>query len=380
MSARMLAVLVGLLVLIGAGAAWYHRQDNRTTTVESLGKPLLPDLKAAQVAAIEIRQPAEGTLTLVRKDERWVIAERADFPADATKVREFLLKLIELKIGQNEPLAAADRQRLQLAETGKEGAATRLVLKAADGKLLGTVLIGKKYFKGATPDNADRVPGDGRFVMLPTAAERVFIVSDPLAQASAKSSLWVQTDGIAVANPVMMEMRFHDGERWRINKLDGNQGWKLDPVKPGEKAEQSKLSGAAYGLYELKISDVAMPGLSDADAGLDKALTLTAESQEGARYALKLGKPREQDAAIYARIAVEKAPEVKPRVPYKDEKPEDKARFDKEYSERFAKDQNRYAREKALAAWTVTVPLKTLNEVLKRRADLLEKKDGGAKK
>jgi len=378
MSARMLAVLVGLLVLIGGGAAWHYRQDNRNTTVESLGKPLLPDLKAAQVAAIEIRQP-EGTLTLVRKDERWVIAERADFPADATKVREFLLKLIELKIGQNEPLAAADRPRLQLAESGKE-AATRLVLKAADGKALGTLLVGKKYFKGATPDNAERMPGDGRFVMLPASTERVFIVSDALAQASAKTSLWVQTDGIAVANPVMMEMRFHDGERWRINKLDGNQGWKLDPLKPGEKAEQSKLSGAAYGLYELKISDVAVPGLSDVDTGLDQALTLTAESQEGARYALKLGKPREQDAAIYARITVEKAPEVKPRMPYKDEKPEDKAKFDKEYNERFAKDQNRYAREKALAAWTVTVPLKSLNEVLKRRADLLEKKDGGAKK
>jgi hypothetical protein len=378
MSARMLAVLVGLLVLIGGGAAWHYRQDNRNTTVESLGKPLLPDLKAAQVSAIEIRQP-EGTLTLVRKDERWVIAERADFPADATKVREFLLKLIELKIGQNEPLAAADRPRLQLAESGKE-AATRLVLKAADGKALGTLLVGKKYFKGATPDNAERMPGDGRFVMLPASAERVFIVSDALAQASAKTALWVQTDGIAVANPVMMEMRFHDGERWRINKLDGNQGWKLDPLKPGEKADQSKLSGAAYGLYELKLSDVAAPGQSDADTGLDKALTLTAESQEGARYLLKLGKPREQDAAIHARIVVEKAPEVKPRIPYKDEKPEDKAKFDKEYNERFAKDQNRYAREKALVAWTVMIPLKSLNEVLKRRADLLEKKDGSAKK
>lgn len=379
MSARMLAVLVGLLVLLGGGAAWYYRQDNRSTTVESLGKPLLADLKAAQVATIEIQQP-DGTLTLARKGERWVIAERADFPADATKVRDFLLKLIELKIGQNEPLAATDRPRLQLAETGKEGAATRLVLKAADGKLLGTLLVGKKYFKGATPDNADRVPGDGRFVMLPTTTDRVFIVSDPLAQASAKTALWVQTDGIAVANPVMMEMRFHDGERWRINKLDGNQGWKLDPLKPGEKAEQSKLSGAAYGLYELKISDVAAPGLSDADAGLDKAITVTAESQEGARYVLKLGKPREQDAAIHARITVEKAPEVQPRVPYKDEKPEDKEKYDKEYYERFAKDQNRYAREKALAAWTVMIPLKSLNEVLKRRADLLEKKDGGAKK
>ena len=34
-------------------------------------------------------------------------------PADVERVREFLLKAIELKVGQAEPLGAADRKRLK---------------------------------------------------------------------------------------------------------------------------------------------------------------------------------------------------------------------------------------------------------------------------
>ena len=46
------------------------------------------------------------------------IAERADFPADLSKVREFVLKAIGLKVGQSEPLGEKDRARLNLDASG----------------------------------------------------------------------------------------------------------------------------------------------------------------------------------------------------------------------------------------------------------------------
>lgn len=383
MNARTLAVLVALLVLIGGAAVYYYQQQGRTTTVESLGKPLLPGLKAADIESIAIRE-AGGTLTLVRKDSRWTLAERGGFPADATKVREFVLKALELKIGQNEPLAASDRQRLQLSEpAAKEGGATEVQFKGKDGKALATLLVGKKYFKGAAPDNVDRAPGDGRFVAVPSAAGRVYIVSDPLAQASAKSAAWIVTDGIAVSDPVAVEMQFRDGERWRVHKEPKGSGeWKLEPLKPGEKAEQSKLSSAAYGLYELKLADVAPPDLKPVDAGLEKPITLSATDQEGVRYTLRLGKPREADATLYANVSVEGAIRIRPRQAPKNEKPDDKdkAKWDKEWAERQAKMQERIEREKTLANYTVLLPLKSLNDVLKRRDELLDKNKEPAKK
>src|SRR5205814_1183621 len=142
------------------------------------GKPIFKDLKAADVAAIRIVEP-KAALTLKRKDDAWVIAERGDFPADVAKVREFVVKAIGLKIGQSEALGDKDRARLNL-----DASATRLEFDAADGKPLGKLLVGKKYFKREV-ENPEKAAADGRFVALPAETGTVYIIGDPLAQASA---------------------------------------------------------------------------------------------------------------------------------------------------------------------------------------------------
>jgi hypothetical protein len=125
MSGRALAILVALLLVLGGGALLLHQQRGReAANVAALGRPLLKDLKAADVAAIRIEAP-EGTLSIVRKGDLWTIAERDDFPADLEKVRGFVLNALELKVGQSEPIGTADRARLALNETG-DGAGTRL--------------------------------------------------------------------------------------------------------------------------------------------------------------------------------------------------------------------------------------------------------------
>ena len=142
----------------------------------TLGRTLFKDLKAADIATIRIVEP-KATLTLQRKDERWVIAERADFPADTGKVREFVLKVIGLKIGQSEPLGEKDRARLNLDASG-----TRWNFKAADGKDLGVFTVGRKYFKREV-DNPAKAIADGRFVSLPGDGGTAYLVGDPLTQA-----------------------------------------------------------------------------------------------------------------------------------------------------------------------------------------------------
>ena len=70
MSARALAVLVILLVIIGGAALLYQRQqaNERPQNAALLGKPLLKDLRAADVASIKIAEP-KSALTLQRKDD-----------------------------------------------------------------------------------------------------------------------------------------------------------------------------------------------------------------------------------------------------------------------------------------------------------------------
>src|SRR5205807_6921955 len=105
MNARIAAVLVVLLAIIGGGALYYYQQERsrQPANAGALGQPLLKDLKVAEIASIRIVAP-KATLTLQRKDEGWVIAERDGFPADLGKVRGFVLQALGLKVGQSEPI------------------------------------------------------------------------------------------------------------------------------------------------------------------------------------------------------------------------------------------------------------------------------------
>ncbi len=78
---------------------------------------MLKDLTAAEVAAIRIEAP-DGTLYDSAQRRALAIAERKDFPADLDKVRAFMLKAIELKVGQSEPIGEADRARIALERIG----------------------------------------------------------------------------------------------------------------------------------------------------------------------------------------------------------------------------------------------------------------------
>ncbi|MFN2644223.1 MAG: DUF4340 domain-containing protein, partial [Burkholderiales bacterium] len=183
MNARIALALVVMLAVIGGAALVYNYKERteRADNVATLGRALVEDLQAADIATIKIVEP-KATLTLRRGEDGWVIVERKNFPADISKVREFVLKVISLKIGQSEPIGEKDRARLNL-----DASATQVEFAGADGKRLATLTVGKKYFKREV-ENPEKATADGRFIALPSDASTVYIVSDPLTQATAKSA------------------------------------------------------------------------------------------------------------------------------------------------------------------------------------------------
>lgn len=336
MSPRIALILVILLAVLGGGALLYQQQERarRPQNIGSLGQLLFKDLKAADIAAIRIVEPKQ-TLTLQRKDDGWVLAEREGFPADLAKVREFVIKVIGLKVGQSEPIGEADRARLNLDASGAQ-----VEFHAADGKPLAKLTAGKKYFKREV-DNPDKAPGDGRFVVVPGEAKLVYIVSDPLAQASAKSADWIDRSAFQVEKVKALELRYPDGSGWRIERSGDNADWKLAGARPGEKLDVSRANAATYSLSMLELADV-MPkdAKTDAkDSGLDKPTLINATTLAGANYEIKVGKLEGEN--YYVAVAS-------------------------------SSDQ---PRDKLLSQHVLLVPKSKLEDTLKKRADLLEKQD-----
>jgi len=340
-NARVAAIFIVLLAILGGAALLYRHEEGgqRADNVATLGRPLFKDLKAADIASIRIVEP-KATLTLQRKDERWVIAERADFPADLSKVREFVLKAIGLKVGQSEPVGEKDRARLNLDASG-----TRVEFKAADGKDLGVLTVGRKYFKREV-ENPEKARADGRFVALPAEAGTVYVVGDPLEQATTKSAEWIDRTAFKVEKVKTLEVRYPAGGGWRIERSGDNADWKLIGAKPGEKLDISRANAASYSLQLLELNDVAPKDAppNDETRGLDKPILVDATTLEGASYAIKIGKlVGENYFVTFTSTGAVK---------------EDKA-----------------ALEKTLSQHVLLIPKSKLDDTLKPRAELLEKPD-----
>ena len=350
MNARFAAILVLLLVLLGGGAVLVYQRQHamQPANIGALGQPLLKGLVAAKIAAIRIAQP-KSILTLEHKGGGWVIDERGGFPADFDKVRAFVLEAIELKIGQSEPIGTQDRARLHLLEPDKgDGAGTLVEFRGADGKPLARLLIGKKYFKHA-PNDPATAAADGRFVLRPADPGTVYVVSDPLTQATARSAAWIDKSGISAEKLKTLEVNLADGEHWKIERANADADWKLVGARAGEKVESTKANAASYSLSLLELADVAPPGTSAHSAGFDKpTATIVATTLNGLTYRFTVGRLDGED--YYLRFTRQGEPREKP------------------------KDEARLAREKALEPYTLLVAKSKLDDTLIKRADLLEKK------
>lgn len=376
MNKQFLAILGVLVVVLGGGALLIFEKGEsaRPAVVAQLGQPLLKGLKASEVASISIREPKES-LTLAKKDGRWTIAEKNGYAADLDRVTDLVVKAIELKAGQVEPIGEKDRPRLLLADKG-EGAGTAVTFKAADGRILGELLVGKKYFKKEPEGDASKAQGDGRFVMLPSDPRQVYTVSDPLRQATAASGQWVSKEGVAIEKVKVLEVKPAEGnDGYRIERVTDGIDWKLDRAAAGQKLDVSRANAASYSLNKLEIEDLAA---ADADTGLDKPTIVTATTFDGLTYTLRIGKTDKD--RTFVKVEVEGTPRREPGAAPKDEKPEAKEKREKAFAEELKNLEERVAREKALKDYVLVMQAKKLGDTLKKHADLIERKKPDAKK
>ena len=190
---------------------------------------------------------------------------------------------------------------------------------------------------------------------VPAEAGIVYIVSDPLAQASAKSADWIDRTSFVIEKVKTLEVRMPDGAGWRLERAADNADWKLDPLKPGEKVDTGRANAATYSLSLLELADVAPDDAKD--TGLDNPTLIDASTFDGLAYDIKVGKLEGDN--YYARFSSSgSAPE----------------QADGPDAERLKKLRERQAREKLLADYVLLIPKSKLDDTLKPRAELLEKK------
>jgi hypothetical protein len=378
MNRKQLTLILVAFVLLGGLGLWLRSRDAATyrASAAQMGQKVLGDFAVNDVARLRIRK-GTNTLTLALKDDRWVVAERADYPANFTEIGETLRKLWDLKVVQPiaGPLGPAALERLELNPDATNNPATVVELLDKDGKALRTLLLGKQHRRQpATPSpfGGDEGWPDGRYVMLQgAAANGASLVSETFSQLEPRPESWLNRDFFKVEKPRTIAVTYPDAptNSWKMTRASETNDWTLADAQPQEKLDTSKVSVLGSVLSWPSFEDVVVTD-NPAALGLDKPVQIEIETFDGFRYTLRAAqKGTEEKYHLLVDVA---ADFPKERTPGANEKPEDKEKLDKEFKEKTDKLTEKLRNEKALAGRVFLVSKWTLDSVLKKRSDFLQ--------
>ncbi len=380
MNRKQLVILLVLVVVLGgAGLLLKQRQHaSWTNTNATIGKKVVGDFPVNDVAEITIKHDTNVVTLTKKKDDVWRVRERNDYPANYSEISDFLLKIKDLKIVQAEQVGASQLPRLNLAGTTGTNGATVVEFANSEGKPLRELWLGKKHLRKSnqpSPYGGMDEEGwpDGRYVKVGAGAGNVILVSDALANVEPKPEQWISKDFVKIEKPRAISMTFPvETNSWKMTRESESAEWKLVDAKPAEQLDPSKTSSLNSALSSPSISDVLAEPNQEA-LGLAKPTTIVLETFDNLHYTIKVG--TKTNDAYPLMVSVSAAP-PKERAPGKDEKPEDKAKLDKEFQDKQKTFNEKLTQEKALENWVYLVSSWTLDSILKERGQFLaEKKD-----
>jgi len=149
MNQKQLLIIVVVALVLGGFVLYSNKQKSASFQrgERIAGEKLLGDFPVNDVAHITLRQPT-GEVNLVKADV-WTVKERDGYPAHEEDIIEFARKLWDLKAAQSQKIGESQLGRLELLppDKGATNSGTLVELKGKDGKLIKSVVFGKKSMR-----------------------------------------------------------------------------------------------------------------------------------------------------------------------------------------------------------------------------------------
>lgn len=370
MNRKQFMVVVAALVLIGgAGLVLLNRGRQSWTIREAeTGRHILPRFQPNDVTAIHLKGSSE--VNIVRRNGLWCVTERADYPANYPMLRELLIKMRDLKAIQTDIIGPSQLAVLDLGPPGQGlGSGTLLEFKDDQGRVVGSLLLGKKHDRLQKDSEPVGLHGffDGCYVLVPSDPRKVLLIPDPLLNIVPEPGAWLNPEFFKVENIKFISFRPADpAGSWELAREGDSSRWALADLKPGEVLDTTNASLAAEILAFPKFLDV-LPRTASSATGLERATVVTVLTDR-LGYTLKVG-PKRPDGNYLLTVAVA-ADLPAGRVADKDETPETKEKLDKEFQEQIRQLRDKLAREQELARWIYVVD-SWIELVIRDRAQLL---------
>jgi hypothetical protein len=241
--------MLAVAALIVLAAALYLGSRRNAGGPSAEGTVFLPQLATAlgTVSEIDLQKgtPAPG-VTLHRAGDAWTVGQRADYPADASKVRKLLLSLADAKIVEEKTSNPANFAIIGVEDPANPKAAgTQITLIAKDGKH--SVIVGKPV-------------GEGNFARR-GGEDKSFTV-EPGITADVEPRTWIDARllDVPITQIQSVDEKPAAGGGYAVHRLKpGEDGFALDGAPPaGRKLLDPKgLAPSATALTGLTADDVA---------------------------------------------------------------------------------------------------------------------------
>ena len=260
-----LTLLVVLLVLGGAGLGvfWQDLIAWRGSDTK-IGSKVFDKLQVNDIAQIRIFD-AKGEVNLVSSDKRWIVKQRGDYTANYQDISDLLVKLPDLKVVQTENVGASLLPRLNLVAPVKdekkdakpvENSGTQFELMDTSGKVIASLLLGKKVIKTEDSPLPIKPQKDvGRYVLSP-GHPTVLVTSDALSSAEAKPERWLAREFFKVEK-VKSLTSSGEGATWKVARPEEYGQWKF--ADGSDQLNSTVSTAAVNSLTALTIADV-VPG------------------------------------------------------------------------------------------------------------------------
>ena len=272
MTTKNLVILAAAAAVLG-GAAYYTSKSGSVKTPSLVGKKVLPAFELADVARVEIG--GEKKLALASSETGWKVESLYGYPADVTKIRENLLKLQDLKVGQ-------------MATGTKIEKPAAVELKNSAGKAIASLQLGGTHNAKPRGQMAQFGGGgypDGRYMLFEGKA---VLVKDALDAFDGDPKKWVDTRSCKVtASDVAAVTYAKGGETVKLARKDGK--WNLEGLGEKEELDTSKTYSLDSALSYLDLTGIADPKRTEAELGFATGAVYTATLKNGTTYTAKTG-------------------------------------------------------------------------------------------
>lgn len=371
-----LAVLGGIIGF----AVYYQNQQNATlNTAASRGvklrEYLLPNLRVEALRKFVIKD-AKNTVTVSVSDDlkSAAVAERAGYPASMDKLSTTMGDLREQKISSKVQIGkgAWAKNSLKAPGDGEEGIGTQVEMKDGADNAIATLILGSNTDISGTGNPNPMMGGTSqRLVRTVEDGETIWQVSNTFYGLEAKPEDWLDKSFIDVQKIRQIAVTAPNADdSWTISReKDSDTDFTLVQPRAGESLDNSKITAGSL---------LSSPSFNDVSPK-DKAAELLKDASQakittfdGFTYDVKVAKQSKDGGDKYYMSVSVSADIPKERAPVKDEKEEDKKKADEAFAADKKSREEKLAKEQKYAGWVYEVSEYTVNNLLKKRSEIVK--------